>query len=153
MPEYLSKEKFEKLKEELKYLKAVKRNEIKKRIEESLNLGDLSENAEYAEAKEAKAFNEGRILELEEILKNAVIVTGQNGRRGEVDIGSTVRVKTGKEIQEFTIVGSEESDPAQGKISNESPLGRAFFGKKAKDTVEISTPRGKKIKYTILSIK
>jgi transcription elongation factor GreA len=147
---YLSKEGLEQLKKELEELK-LKRQEIAQRLEEAKALGDLSENTEYLQAKEAQGFNEGKILELEEVLKNAVVIS-KNGGNSVVQIGGTVEVNSQGEKQVFTIVGSEEANPAQGKISNESPLGRAFLGHKAGDVIEVETPRGK-ANYKITSVK
>jgi transcription elongation factor GreA len=147
---YLSKEGLEQLKKELEKLK-LKRQEIAQRLEEAKALGDLSENTEYLQAKEAQGFNEGKILELEEVLKNAVLIS-KNGGNSVVQIGGTVEVNSQGEKQTFTIVGSEEADPAQGKISNESPLGRAFLGHKVGDVMDIETPRGK-ANYKIISVK
>jgi len=147
---YLSKEGLEQLKKELEGLK-LKRQEIAQRLEEAKALGDLSENTEYLQAKEAQGFNEGKILELEEVLKNAVVIS-KNGGNSIVQIGGTVEVNSQGEKQAFTIVGSEEAEPAKGKISNESPLGKAFLGHKAGDSVEVETPRGK-ANYKIISVK
>ena len=133
--------------EELK----VKRQEIAKRIEEAKALGDLSENTEYLQAKDAQSFNEGKILELEEILRDAVLID-KSGTNARVSIGDTVEVRGGGEKQVFTIVGSEEANPAQGRISNESPLGHAFLGREPGETIEVETPRGKAA-YKIISIK
>lgn len=150
-PYYISEEGRQELERELEYLRTVKRREIAERIKEAKSLGDLSENAEYQEAKEAQAANEGRIAELEDLLRRAVVIKKRGG--GErVWIGSTIEVKSGLKRRTFTIVGSEESDPEKGFISNESPLGRAFLGKKVNDTVEVETPSGK-ITYTILAIR
>ena len=150
MEKYISKEGLEQLKKEFDELK-LKRQEIARRLEESKALGDLSENTEYLQAREAQAFNEGKILELEEIIKNAVVIN-HNGKHSTVQVGSTIEVNSSAGKQSFTIVGSEEADPAAGKISNESPIGRGFLGHKAGETIEIETPRGKN-KYKILSIK
>ncbi|OIO47578.1 MAG: transcription elongation factor GreA [Parcubacteria group bacterium CG1_02_40_82] len=147
---YLSKEGLEQIKKEVDELK-LKRQEIAQRLEESKALGDLSENMEYLQAKEAQAFNEGKILELEEVLKNAVVIN-KNGGNSIVQIGGTVEINCQGEKQTFTIVGSEEANPAEGKISNESPLGKAFLGHKAGETVEVETPKGKAT-YKIISIK
>ncbi|MBI4708796.1 MAG: transcription elongation factor GreA [Candidatus Portnoybacteria bacterium] len=147
---YLSKEGLEQVKKEVEELK-LKRQEIAKRLEEAKALGDLSENAEYLQAKEAQAFNEGRILELEDVLKNAMVIN-KNGGSSVVQIGGTVEVSSQAGKQTFTIVGSEESNPAEGKISNESPLGKAFLGHKVGETVQVETPKGK-INYKILAIK
>jgi len=132
---YLSKEGLEQIKKEVDELK-LKRQEIAQRLEESKALGDLSENMEYLQAKEAQAFNEGKILELEEVLKNAVVIN-KNGGNSIVQIGGTVEINCQGEKQTFTIVGSEEANPAEGKISNESPLGKAFLGHKAGEKVKV----------------
>lgn len=147
---YISKEGLEQLKKELGELK-LKRQEIAERLEDAKALGDLSENMEYIQAKEAQAFNEGKVLELEEVLRNAVVIS-KNGENSIVQIGGSVEVSVHGEKQIFTIVGSEEANPSSGKISNESPLGRAFLGRKVGETVLAETPRGK-ISYKILSIK
>ncbi|MEK7174795.1 MAG: transcription elongation factor GreA [Patescibacteria group bacterium] len=156
MQKYLSLEDLEKFKQELHELKTVKRHEIAKRIEEAKSLGDLSENAEYIESREAQAFNEGRIRELEELIKNAVIIDelkNKTGAKTVVDVGDSVDVKNEKgEKMTFTIVGSNGADPAQNKISNESPLGRAFLSRIPGEEVEVVTPRGK-VKYKIVAVK
>ncbi|MDD2753445.1 MAG: transcription elongation factor GreA [Candidatus Portnoybacteria bacterium] len=141
MPQYLSEEGFRQHKQELEELK-LKRQEVAARIEEAKALGDLSENQEYISAREAQAFNEGKILELEQLLREATIID-KNRRSSIAHIGSTVEVRANGKSQEFAIVGSEEANPAGGKISNESPLGKAFLGHKAGDTVEVETPGGK----------
>ena len=150
---YISKEDLEKLKAELQELKTIKRKEITERIEEAKSLGDLSENAEYIEAREAQAFNEGRIRELEELVKNALII--DEGKKGGavVEVGNTVEVvnATGDKIS-YTIVGSSGADPSQNKISNESPLGKAFLQRMPGEEVEVITPLGKQ-KFKILNIK
>mgnify|MGYP001572757058 FL=1 len=152
----MSLEDLEKFKQELHELKTVKRHEIAKRIEEAKSLGDLSENAEYIESREAQAFNEGRIRELEELIKNAVIIDelkNKTGAKTVVDVGDSVDVKNEKgEKMTFTIVGSNGADPAQNKISNESPLGRAFLSRIPGEEVEVVTPRGK-VKYKIVAVK
>jgi transcription elongation factor GreA len=118
------------------------RRSIAERIESAKSLGDLSENAEYQEAKDAQSQNEARIAELEDILRDAVLISSKH-RTDVVDIGSTVEVEDGPSRRvSYTIVGSEEADPAQGKISNESPLGSAFLGKKIGDQVEVRIPAG-----------
>ncbi len=150
MSEYFSEEGLEKLKQEHEDLKTVKRHEIAARLEHAKSLGDLSENAEYQEAKEEQSLLESRIVELEEILRNAVIIK-KDVRSNLVQVGSTVRVKSEHGEETFTIVGSEEADPKEGKISNESPLGKAFLGRKAGETVEVKTPGGG-VHYLINSI-
>lgn len=158
---YLTPEGLAKIKQEVNELKTTKRQEIAKRLKEAKALGDLSENAEYTDAKEAQGFNEGRILDLEAIIKESTIIDTdklrQNNNKKEVQIGSIIEVrleaKNGKrDKKEYTIVSSHESEPHQGKISNESPIGQAFIGHKKGDIIEIVTPGGK-IKYKILKIK
>lgn len=150
-PYYLSEEGLAELKKELEDLSLVKRREIAERIKEAKSLGDLSENAEYQEAKEAQAANEGRIAELEDLLRRAVLIKKRDGLE-RVWIGATVEVKSGLKRQSFTIVGSEESDPERGLISNESPLGQAFLGKKIDEEVDVATPKGK-VRYKIVAIR
>ena len=153
---YISQEDLEKFKTELQELRTVKRQGIAERIEEAKSLGDLSENAEYIEAREAQAFNEGRIRELEELVKNAVIIDEnkqKTGARVVVEVGDTIEVKNEKgDKMVFTIVGSNGTDPSQNKISNESPLGRAFLSRIPGEEVEVVTPLGR-VKYKILAIK
>ena len=155
---YISIEGLEKLKEELKEKKTTRRQEIAKRLEEAKSLGDLSENTEYHSAKETQAFNEGRILELEEIIKESVVIEPDSqGGKKEVRIGSVVEVKildkrSSTQKRVFKIIGSQEANPSEGKISNESPLGQAFFGKGISDIIDVETPKGK-VKYKIISIR
>ncbi len=150
MPNYLSDEGLEKVKQELQELKDGGRKEIARRLEEAKALGDLSENSEYQEAREAQELLEQKIMDLEETLRNAVLI--QKGGTDEVRIGSTVVVSGASGKETYTIVGSEEARPAENKISNESPLGRAFLGHKAGDTVEARVPKGM-MKYKIVEIK
>jgi transcription elongation factor GreA len=143
MPEkkvYVTKAGLEKLTSELQELKTVKRKEISDRIQDAKELGDLSENAEYAEAKEEQSFTEGRILDLENSIKNAVLI--EEGASDIVVVGSTVDVESDGIARTYFIVGSSEADPAQGLISNESPLGEAFLGKRVGEGVEIEVPKG-----------
>ncbi|HSE35145.1 MAG TPA: transcription elongation factor GreA [Candidatus Paceibacterota bacterium] len=140
--EYLSKEKFEELKKELDFLTHDRRKEIAEALEAAKALGDLSENAEYHSAREAQAAVEDRIMTLEEILRNAVIVTSKHGKSDTVSIGSVVKIRRGKEEKTYTIVGSEEANIAEGKISNKSPLGESLFGKKKGDAFNCTTPAG-----------
>jgi len=155
--EYISKEGLEKLKEKLNNRQTVIRREITERLEEAKSMGDLSENSEYTAAKEAQAFNEGRIIELEEIVKKAVLIKPskvKSSKETKVQIGSMIEVKLigASSTRSFTIVGSQEADPTQGKISNESPLGQTFLGRKIGDTIEANTPKGI-IKYKIMKIE
>ena len=152
MKNFITKQGLEKLKKDLEHLKTAKRQEIAMALQKAKELGDLSENAEYTEAKEAQSFNEGRISELEEMIKNAETIKKTINNGGIVQIGSTIEIKNEQINKEYTIVGSEEADPVNGRISNESPLGRAFLGKKINDEVEIETPGGR-TRYRILKIK
>lgn len=146
----ISQEGYDKLKNELENLTRVKRREIADRIQRAKDMGDLSENAEYSEAKDAQAFNEGRIAEITQMLKNLTVVDTTSSK-GSVGMGSQVTVKTDGKEKVFTIVSFNEADPLEGKISNESPLGHAFLDKKKGDKVIVSTPRGEK-EYEILKV-
>lgn len=146
----ITQEGYDKLQDELNNLSTIKRREIADRIERAKELGDLSENAEYSEAKDAQALNEGRILELTNILKNVTVVERMNGQT-EVAMGSTVTVKADGKEKTYTIVSFNEADPLNGLISNESPLGVSFLGKKKGAVVSVETPRGI-IEYKILKI-
>lgn len=148
---YLSPEGMESLKKELQELKTKKRQEIAKRLQEAKDLGDLSENAEYFEAKEAQSLNETRIAELENLLKNAVVIETPI-EEDIVRVGSTIEIKSKNGNEIFTIVGSAEAKPQEGKISNESPLGRSFLNRKIGDEMEVKTPGGT-MKYKIIKIE
>lgn len=147
---YLTAEGLERLKEELRVLKFVRRKEIAGKIERAKELGDLSENAEYQEAKDEQAFTEGRILELETILNTATVVAAPSGTK-EVEIGSTARVRSNGDERTYVIVGANEADPAHGKISNESPLGRSLIGRHVGEEFEVVVPKGK-VTYTVKEI-
>ncbi len=146
----ITQEGYDKLQDELNYLSTTKRREIAERIERAKELGDLSENAEYSEAKDAQALNEGRVLELTNILKNVTVVDNHGGQ-DEVTMGSHVTVKNDGKEKQYMIVSFNEADPLNGKISNESPLGVAFLGKKKGATVNVETPRGI-VEYKIVKI-
>ncbi len=150
--QFITAEGLEKLKEELEELKTVKRRKIAERIQSAKELGDLSENAEYSEAKDEQAMNEARIAELEETVKNITTIDDRHLNSDVVHIGSTLVVKCNGETKEFTIVGSNEADPSKGKISNETPLAIAFLGHKSGDEVEVEIPSGK-MRYEIVEIK
>jgi len=139
----LTPEGLKKLKDELKELKEVKRKQITERIQEAKEHGDLSENAEYHEAREEQSFIEGRILELENIIKNSLVMN-DNVINSEpvVKIGSVVKAECEGSLNEYKIVGSTEADPKNNLISCDSPLGQAFLGKKIKDHIKVSVPRG-----------
>ena len=151
MPEYLSQEGLEKLKKELHELKTTKRQEIASRLEQAKALGDLSENAEYQETKEEQSQVEAHIAELEERLPNVVLIARDHGT-DRVSIGSTVKVSSRRGEEFYQIVGSEEANPAEGKISNESPLGKTFLGRKRGEEVEVKTPGGMTV-YKIMEIR
>lgn len=149
--QYVSAEGLERLKQELHELKTIKRREAASRIEVAKALGDLSENAEYHEAKDALALLENRVFEIEQILKDAQLIEDQAAKKGVVHIGSTVVVEVRGQTKTFTIVGSNEADPATGKISNESPIGLALLGARVNETVEVTTPAGT-IEYRIIQV-
>ena len=149
----LTPEGLRKLEEELEHLKTVKRKEIAERIKASKEFGDISENAEYEDAKNDQAFIEGRILQLDQMLRNAKVIDNQHAPADTITVGATVRLKdmgSGEEIS-YTIVGSAEADPDQDKISNESPVGRALLGRRNGDTVDVQVPAGK-MKFRVLKI-
>jgi transcription elongation factor GreA len=154
----VTKEGLKKLKEELDYLKTVRRKEVAQRLKEAISYGDLSENSEYEEAKNEQAFVEGRIIELELKVKNAKIISEKRAaaKKGkEIEIGSTITVRNkteGDEPETFVIVGSTEADPLDHKISNESPLGKAFLGNKKGDVVVVTAPAGD-FRYEILKVQ
>ena len=150
--EYLTQEKYNELQAELHDLKTVKRKEVAEHLEYARSLGDLSENAEYHEARDDQAKTEARILQLETILKNAEIVKHVSG--DTVEVGSKVTVqKEGDSVKsEFILVGSEEANITLGKISHHSPLGAALFGKKKGESFEFQSPRGT-VKYKIVDVK
>lgn len=143
-----------KLEEELEYLKTVKRKEITEKIKVALGYGDLSENSEYDEAKNEQAFVEGRIIQLENMLKNATVIDESEITTDSVSVGSIVKVKDYDfdEEVEYTIVGSAEADPMENKISNESPVGNALLGKEVGEIIEVNVPDGVS-KFEILGIR
>jgi len=143
-----------KLEDELEFLKTVKRKEITEKIKVALGYGDLSENAEYEEAKNDQAFVEGRIIQLENMLRNASVIDENDIEKDVVSIGSIVKVMdyVFNEEVEFYIVGSAEADPMENKISDESPVGSALIGKKAGAIIEVTVPDGIG-KYEVLEVK
>lgn len=150
--QYLTREKYDTLAKELDYLRTERRREVAENLEYAKKLGDLSENAEYHEARERQAEVEDRIRHLENIMKDASIIEGKRG--DTVSIGSSVSImrEGEKETHTYTIVSSEEADSASGKLSNLSPLGAALVGKKDGDTVKVKTPKGI-MEYKIIEIK
>jgi transcription elongation factor GreA len=151
-PTYLTQEGVTKLKRELEELKGPRRDEIASRLRSAIQMGDLSENADYHKAKEDQGFLEGRIQEIEYLLRNAVIIEA-NGRRDAVGIGSRVTIQEGDAPEEtYHVVGAKEADPRNGRISNESPIGRALMDHKVGETVETETPGGR-LRFKILRIE
>jgi transcription elongation factor GreA len=149
-PTYLSKEGLTKLRSELDEMISVKRPEVANRIHDAKEHGDLSENAEYEDAKNEQAFVEGKIQTLEALIKNATIID-ENHSTEHVQIGSTVSVESTDGAETFTIVGSAEAKPGEGRISNESPVGRALLGKRKGDKILVRVPAGD-FSYKIVSI-
>lgn len=150
----LTPEGLKKLEDELEQLKSVKRREVAERIKVAISYGDISENSEYEDAKNEQAFIEGRIMTLEKQLRNARIINEDEVDTDVVSVGSTVTLRDVefKEDVEYTIVGSAEANPAQNKISNESPVGRSLLGKTIGSIVEVNVPAGT-IQFKILDIK
>jgi transcription elongation factor GreA len=151
-PIYVTRDGLRKLEDELEYLRTVKRAQVAQRLHDAMGEGDIDENAEYDDAKNEQSFVEGRILTLETMIKNAVII--QEGKhRDQVVLGSTVTiVEEGGEPETYHLVGSAEADPRQGRISNQSPLGRALLGKRVGDTVTVSAPAGV-LSFQIIAIR
>lgn len=149
----VTKEGLDKLNEELNYLKSTRRREVAARIKEAISFGDLSENSEYEESKNEQAFVEGRILELEEQIKNAKIISDHHKVTRTIQLGTTVHLKSigraKEEIEIYTIVGSTEADPFGGKISNESPVGNALLDKQKGDKIKVAVPAGT-VEYEII---
>jgi len=143
----------QKLKDELQFLKKTRRREIAEKLEKAISYGDLSENAEYDEAKSEQAFCEGRIIELEKMIKNAKIISAKKSKGG-IAVGSTVEILEieKKEKHTLTIVGSTEADTFANKISNESPMGRALLSAKKGDKIKVEAPGGV-FEYEILNVK
>jgi transcription elongation factor GreA len=151
-PTYLTIEGEAKLKAELEQLKGPRREDIAKRLRSAIQMGDLSENADYHKAKEDQGFLEGRIQEIEYLLRNVVIIE-KNVNRDFVSVGNHVTIQEGDFPPEtYHVVGAKEADPRNGRISNESPIGRALMDHKAGDVVEADTPGGK-IRLKILKIE
>lgn len=141
-PTFLTRHGFEKLQEELEYLRITKRQEVAQRLHEAMEGGELIEDAEYEAAKNEQAFVEGRILELEILLANARVIN-ENQKQDTIQVGSHVTVQEeGLEPEEYVIVGPAEADPRQGRISNESPLGRALIEHRVDDLVRVDAPAG-----------
>ncbi|MCX7881464.1 MAG: transcription elongation factor GreA [Patescibacteria group bacterium] len=148
----LTKQGFEKLQKEFEELKNIKRPQAIERLQKARGMGDLSENSEYAAAKESLDFIDQRIIEIETMIKNSQIVSQNNNHSQVVDIGSLVVVDIEGEKEEFMIVGEYEADPLNKKLSVSSPIGQALFNRKPGETIEVQTPAGKK-SYKITAIK
>ena len=151
----LTPEGYEKLKQEIDFLSNDKRREVADRIREAREFGDIAENAEYDDAKNEQALLESRIAKLEERLRDARVLEKGEVKSDVVSVGSRVRLRDidANKTFEYHIVGSAEADPAELRLSNESPVGRAIMGKKKGETVDVTTPRGKSLKFKILGIK
>ena len=153
---YLTQDGFDKLKKELEERKLKLRRKIATSIKEAKEQGDLSENAEYTEAKRQQRENESRIMFLENAVRTCQVVkkgVGGVGKEGQVIIGSEIMVLCKNKKMNFSIVGSNEADPLAGKISNESPMGKAFLGRKKGELAKVCLPNGKKVEYEILQVK
>ncbi len=151
-PVYLTPEGLERLKAELHHLVTVERPRVAARIHDAKQDGDITENAEYEDAKQEQSFLEGRILTLETQLKHAELIEHSTNGSGKVGIGSRVRIRSDEGDEEFTIVGSAEASPREGRISNESPVGVALMGHKKGETVTVNTPAGP-VAYQILAVE
>jgi transcription elongation factor GreA len=150
----LTPEGLEKLKEDIEYLTTQKRREVAERIKHAREFGDISENSEYDDAKNEQAMLEQRIAQLGERLKRARVIEAEDVPAGIVAVGTRVRLKDidANETIEYVIVGSAEANPADRKLSNESPVGKAIIGRKKGETVEVAAPRGS-LKYKIIDVK
>ena len=151
----LTPEGYERLKQEIEELSTNKRREVAERIRIAREFGDIAENAEYDDAKNDQMLLEHRIARLEEQLRNARVIEKKEISSDVVSVGSTVRLRDvdAKQTVEYYIVGSAEANPSENKLSNESPVGKAIMGHKKGETVEVTTPRGARLKYKILEIK
>ena len=151
----LTPEGYEKLTQDLEVLRTDKRREVADRIRVAREFGDIAENAEYDDAKNEQAMLEHKIAQLEERLLSARVIDTDDVDTSVVSVGSVVRLRDvdAKQTVEYHIVGSAEANPAEHRLSNESPVGRAILGRKKGETVEVQTPRGSKIKFKIMEIK
>jgi len=149
----LSAEGLRKLEDKLEHLKSVKRHEVAERIRKARQFGDINENSEYEDAKNEQAFVEGEVLQLEKVLRNAKLVDDVSIDPHIASLWSRVKIQDlgSSEVYEYTIVGSTESDPVKNRISDESPVGRAFLGRRAGDVVEVQVPAGT-VKYKVLEV-
>lgn len=151
-PVFLTAEGRTRLEAELEFMTSVRRREVAERIHSAKDQGDITDNAEYEDAKNEQAFVEGRILELENKLRNAVLIASEGNSSGVVQLGSTVTIKDSEgDESRYTIVGSAEAKPAQGRISNESPVGRSLLGRRVGDEVQVRTPGGV-VGYSVIAV-
>jgi len=149
---YLTLEGLQRLKEELQQLTSTRRRDLAKRLRSAIQMGDLSENADYHKAKEDQAFLEGRIQEIEYLLRNAVIIE-KNATADVAGLGNHITIQEGDSpVETYHLVGAQEADPRNGKISNESPIGRALAKRKVGDVVEVDAPSGR-LRFLILKIE
>lgn len=150
---YLTNDGLQRLQAELDYLKTTARDQLAKRLRTAIQQGDLSENADYIAAKEEQGFLEGRIMELEQIIRNVVIIDENQRNRDVVDIGASITIQEGNfPVETYQLVGPQEADPANGRISHESPIGKAMIGKRSGDEFLVSTPNGT-IHFKIVKIE
>lgn len=150
---YLTNDGLQRLQAELNYLKTTARDQLARRLRTAIQQGDLSENADYIAAKEEQGFLEGRIMELEQIIRNVVIIDESQRNRDVVDIGASVTIQEGNfPVETYQLVGPQEADPANGRISHESPIGKAMIGKRSGDEFLVSTPNGT-IHFKIVKIE
>ncbi|HNY99878.1 MAG TPA: transcription elongation factor GreA [Anaerolineaceae bacterium] len=150
---YLTNDGLQRLQAELNYLKTTARDQLAKRLRTAIQQGDLSENADYIAAKEEQGFLEGRIMELEQIIRNVVIIDESQRNRDVVDIGASITIQEGNfPVETYQLVGPQEADPANGRISHESPIGKAMIGKRSGDEFLVSTPNGT-IHFKIIKIE
>ncbi len=150
---YLTNDGLQRLQAELDYLKTTARDQLARRLRTAIQQGDLSENADYIAAKEEQGFLEGRIMELEQIIRNVVIIDESQRNRDIVDIGASVTIQEENfPVETYQLVGPQEADPANGRISHESPIGKAMIGKRSGDEFLVSTPNGT-IHFKIIKIE
>lgn len=150
---YLTNDGLQRLQAELNYLKTTARDQLARRLRTAIQQGDLSENADYIAAKEEQGFLEGRIMELEQIIRNVVIIDESQRNRDVVDIGASVTIQEGNfPVETYQLVGPQEADPANGRISHESPIGKAMIGKRSGDEFLVSTPNGT-VHFKIIKIE
>ena len=150
----LTEEGLARLEEELKHLETVRRHEVGQRIKEAKEFGDISENSEYDDAKNEQAWVESRIIEINQILAHATIISSPK-KNDKVSLGSKVELKDAEngEVHIYQVVGSAEADPGNMKISNESPVGQAIIGRKKGESVPVTLPSGRVLEYTVLAIR